>query len=68
MGRDREAERVVSAGNVTVVLAHQRGRSKGHGMPLEAALAFTFEWSGDRVIRAATYTDWDEALEAVAIP
>ena len=63
-----DVERMVSAGEATVVLAHQRGRSKVHGVPLETALGFTFEWSGDRVIRAATYTDWDDALAAVAIP
>jgi ketosteroid isomerase-like protein len=59
-----DVERMVTAGDTTVVLARQRGRSKEHGVPLEAALGFTFEWSGERVIRAATYNDWDEALAA----
>jgi ketosteroid isomerase-like protein len=59
-----DVERLVWAGEVTVVLAYQRGRAKGHGVTLETALGFTFEWSGDRVIRAATYTDWDDALAA----
>ena len=52
------------AGDTTVLLVHQRGRTKAHGVPVEQPLGFVFEWSGERIVRGATYNDWDEALAA----
>ena len=52
------------AGDIAVLLVNQRGRTKEHGVPVEQPIGVVFEWSGDRIVRAATYNDWDEALAA----
>lgn len=60
-----EAEEFVDAGERVVVIAEQRGRSKGSGIPLDMRFAQVWTVRDGRAIRMEMYASVDEALEAV---
>lgn len=63
-----EVDEVIDRGDVVVVLAHHRGRSKSAGMPVneEVGGVFTDFDEQDRASRAHFFISWEATLEAAA--
>jgi ketosteroid isomerase-like protein len=62
-----EVEAFHDAGDKVVVLAHQRGRSKVGGMPVEMSFAQIFTLRDRKQARMEMYSDRSEALEAAGL-
>ena len=62
-----EAEDYIDAGERVVAIAHQRGRSRASGIPVEMRFAQVWTLRDEQGIRMEMYASPDEALEAVGL-
>jgi ketosteroid isomerase-like protein len=62
-----EVEALIDGGERVVALVHQRGRSKGAGMPVEMSFAQVFTFRDGKQSRMEMYSDRDEALASAGL-
>jgi ketosteroid isomerase-like protein len=62
-----EVEALLDGGERVVALVHQRGRSKGAGMPVEMSFAQVFTFRDGKQSRMEMYSDRDEALASAGL-
>ena len=62
-----DAEALRDAGERVVAIGQLSARARGTGAPVAARLAMLFEFRGDQLSKARTYTDVPEALEAAGL-
>ena len=58
----------IDAGEGVVVVTSMRGRGKGSGTPVDALIAFAYEFRADgRIVRSRAFFSRSEALEAAGL-
>jgi uncharacterized protein len=62
-----DVEEVIDAGDKTVVVVHDEGRSKTSGVKLERRHAEVWTVSEEKVVRVEAYDEKAQALEAVGL-
>jgi hypothetical protein len=64
--RVRQAE-VREVDDRTISFGELRGTGRASGLEVQVPLAWVGEWQGDKLSRLVTYTNRDEALQAVGL-
>ena len=62
----RQAE-VREVGDQTISFGELRGKGRASGLEVQMSLAWVGDWRDEKLVRLVTYTNKDEALEAVGL-
>jgi ketosteroid isomerase-like protein len=61
-----EIEAMTEVGDSVVLSAHETGRGRGSGAPMEHRYCMVWSFRDGRIVRGGTYRDKAQALEALA--